>query len=71
MNPYFAARLVDDRRASDRRALEASWGARRPAGRHEPLPTGGRRRVRRLAGWLLIDVGLRLAVGRQPAAFPG
>jgi hypothetical protein len=33
--------------------------------------TGPARRVRRIAGWLLIEAGLRLAVGRRPAALRG
>lgn len=53
----------------------AAWCLKAPvvplagAGRH----AGGARpgRVRRIAGWLLVDAGLRMAVGRRPAALRG
>lgn len=47
----------------------ASWsgtGAGRPGPAAAP-----RRRVRRRAGWLLVDAGLRLAVGREAASLQG
>lgn len=75
MNPYLASLLAEDRLSTDRLEAECHRPAAHSAGPAGPprrvRAAGPPRRVRRVAGWLLIEAGLRLAVGRRPAALRG
>lgn len=57
MHPYIYQQLIHDRRDELARAA-ARVQLSQPAARHQ-------RQLRRSAGWLLVHVGLRLALGRE------
>lgn len=58
MHPYYYEQLINDRQHELTRAA-ARVQLSQPAARHQ---------MRQNAGWLLVNVGLKLALGRDAAA---
>jgi hypothetical protein len=57
LHPTWLEALVEDRVAELQRTVEASAGARAEQAGHRPIHA-----VRQGAGWMLVDLGLRLAL---------
>jgi hypothetical protein len=57
LHPTLLEALVEDRVAELQQTVEASAGARAEQGRHRPVHA-----ARQGAGWMLVDLGLRLAL---------